>query len=126
MHRTTQIALALLGLAPKALGLKLLASHYTGAIYTLDFKFDGAAGTLTSQGKVDGCGRLPGWLEYYSEDKKVYCFDESWYGSGFVASYNVSEDGTLSLVGQAPSTGNDVHGLLYGGPDGKGFVASAQ
>ncbi|KAF1961296.1 putative isomerase YbhE [Byssothecium circinans] len=113
---------ALLSLAPSTFAVKLLASHYTGGIYTLDFTNN----TLTNKSKVEGCGRLPGWLEYYPSASVVYCFDESWYGSGYIASYNISTDGSLKLFQQAPTTGNDVHGLLYGGADGKGFVATAQ
>ena len=126
MHSTAKFAFAALGLAPTVLGAKLIASHYTGAVFTLDLKLDGGVSTLSSQAKVDGCGQLPGWLEYYPEDKTLYCFDESWYGSGLIASYNVSDDGSLKLFGQTPTTGNDVHGLLYGGPKGKSFVATAQ
>ncbi|PVI03899.1 putative isomerase YbhE [Periconia macrospinosa] len=121
--RSTSLA-AFLAALPSAMSVKLLASHYTGQIYTLDF--NAQASTLTSTGSVGGCGRLPGWLEYYSSDNTVYCFDESWFGSGFIASYNISSSGALTQFQQAPTTGNDVHGLLYGGADGKGFVATAQ
>lgn len=126
MHHTARAALAILGLTPTALGVKLLASHYTGHIYTLDFKTDGTTGTLTNTAHAEGCGTTPAWLQYYAEDKKLYCFDEDWNGKGTNAAYNVSDDGTLTVVGQVPTTGNDVHGLLYGGADGKSFVATAQ
>ncbi|CAI6334006.1 unnamed protein product [Periconia digitata] len=118
------ISLTLLAALPSAMSVKLLASHYTGKIFTLDF--DSSATALTSEASVEGCGRLPGWLEYYSDDQTVYCFDESWFGSGYIVSYNISDSGALTQYQQAPTTGNDVHGLLYGGADGKSFVATAQ
>jgi 6-phosphogluconolactonase (cycloisomerase 2 family) len=129
MHVISRIAVAVLSLAPAVLArpgykasVKLIASHYSGQIYTLDF----SGSKLTSQSKTDGCGRIPGWIDYYSDDKSLYCYDESWYGSGYIVSYNVSTDGTLKQFARAPTTGNDVHGTLYGGSNGKGFVATAQ
>lgn len=122
MNVISRIVVAVLGLTPAVQGVKLLASHFAGGVYTLDF----TGSKITQQAKADGCGRVPGWIQYYSEDKTLYCFDESWYGSGNIVSFNVSTDGTLKQFAQAPTTGNDVHGLLYGGSNGKGFVATAQ
>jgi hypothetical protein len=122
MHVVSRIAVAVLGLTPAVQSVKLLASHYSGNIYTLDF----TGNKLTNQAKATACGRVPGWIDYYPEDKTLYCYDESWYGSGNIVSYNVSTDATLKQFASAPTTGNDVHGTLYGGPNGKSFVATAQ
>jgi len=122
MHVISRVAVALLGLSPAVQAVKLLASHYSGNIYTLDF----SGNKLTNQAKVAACGRTPGWIDYYADDKLLYCYDESWFGSGNIASYNVSSDGTLKQFASGPTTGNDVHGTLYGGSNGKGFIASAQ
>ncbi|KAF2260317.1 putative isomerase YbhE [Lojkania enalia] len=129
MPGAIQALFASLGFAPIALGATLLASHYTGGLYTLSFNSNTTstgASALSITSQATGCGELPGWLELYPQDKTLYCFDESWYGSGYIASYSVGSDGKLTLTGQTPTTGNDVHGLLYGGPDGKSFVATAQ
>jgi hypothetical protein len=119
-------AFAALGSVPSARGASLLASHFSGSVYTLDFTQNGDSGNLTITSSVAGCGVTPAWLQLYPDDKKLYCFDESWTGRGTVGSYNVASDGRLSIASQMPSVGNDVHGRLYGGSDGKGFVAAAQ
>ncbi|KAK3936510.1 6-phosphogluconolactonase [Diplogelasinospora grovesii] len=125
MTRLTLAAGSLL--LPSVLGVTLLASHYNGNLYTLSLTgTPGVSGNLSITSTTTGCGTTPGWLELYPEDKTLYCFDESWSGSGSMAQYSVAADGTLSLTAQVPTTGNDVHGTLYGGVDGKGFVASAQ
>ncbi|KAF1969870.1 3-carboxy-cis,cis-mucoante lactonizing enzyme [Bimuria novae-zelandiae CBS 107.79] len=112
--------------APTASPATLIASHYTGKLFTLTFTPSGSAGSLTVGSPVTGCGTTPAWLELYSADKTLYCFDESWNGSGFIAKYSVGSDGKLTLGSQAKTTGNSVHGLLYGGTDGKGFVATVE
>ncbi len=117
--------LALLAAAAGSVhGATLLASHYNGQIYTL--ALDVANGSLAVASQTAACGTTPGWLELYSDTKTLYCFDESWSGSGFIASYSVAADGKLSKTAQVPTTGNDVHGALYGGADGRSFVAAVQ
>lgn len=113
-----------LALLPSALGASLLASHFSGRVYTLDF--DESSGNLSVVADYAGCGTTPGWLELYPEDASLWCFDESWTGSGPIVQYDVADDGTLTQGLQFQTTGNTVHGLLYGGPDGKSFIASTQ
>jgi 6-phosphogluconolactonase (cycloisomerase 2 family) len=113
-----------LALVPSAWGASLIASHFSGKVYTLDFQE--ASGQLSVVAETGGCGTIPGWIQLYSEDKALYCFDESWFGSGTIAKYNVASDGRLTVASQFRTTGNDVHGTLYGGSNGKGFVATAQ
>ena len=113
-------------LAPGALGATLIASHFAGGIYTLSFTGGNTSGTLSTTSQASGCGTTPGWIELYSDSRKLYCFDESWSGSGVIAEYSVANDGRLSLTGTIKTSGNSVHGLLYGGTDGRGFVATVQ
>lgn len=113
-------------LVPSTLGASLIASHFSGKIYTLDFQQDGVSGNLSVIAESTGCGTTPGWIQLYPEDKTLYCFDESWTGSGVIARYGVANDGQLSLATQFRTTGNDVHGILYGGAEGKSFIATAQ
>jgi len=113
-------------LAPGALGATLIASHFAGGIYSLSFSGGNTTGTLSITSQASGCGTTPGWIELYSDSRKLYCFDESWSGSGVIAEYSVANDGRLSLTGTTKTTGNSVHGLLYGGADGRGFVATVQ
>jgi 6-phosphogluconolactonase (cycloisomerase 2 family) len=118
--------LAGLTLVPSALGATLIASHFAGGIYTLSLAAANTSGTLSITSQGTGCGTTPGWIELYADSRKLYCFDESWTGSGYISEYGVANDGKLSLTGQARTTGNSVHGLLYGGADGRGFVATAE
>lgn len=119
-------------LLPTAFGAtyRLLASHFSGAVFTLKLSTESGNSTglneLTISSASGGCGTTPGWLQYYSDTKKLYCVDESWQGYGTIAEYNVSADGSLIVTGQAKSGGNDVHGTLYGGPLGKSFLATVQ
>lgn len=120
----SRLALLLGALAPSAAyGATLLASHFVDAkIYTLNL----SGSSLSITGNIGGCGTTPGWLEYYSDDKTLYCFDESWGGSGFITKYGVAADGKLTQQAQQRTPGNTVHGVLYGGSDGKGYVATTE
>ncbi|KAK3380952.1 Lactonase, 7-bladed beta-propeller-domain-containing protein [Podospora didyma] len=121
------LLLAAIGLAPSVLGVNLIASHYTGGIYTLSLTTtDNTSGKLSISSQANGCGTTPGWLELYSDSKKLYCFDESWGGSGYITEYSVGNDGKLTIGSQLKTTGNSVHGQLYGGPEGKSFVATTE
>lgn len=125
MSRLVQL-LAGVSLAPGAWAATLIASHFSGGIYTLSLATAGTSGTLSVTSQATGCGTTPGWIELYADSRKLYCFDESWMGSGYIAEYSVANDGKLSLTGRVRTTGNSVHGLLYGGADGRGFVATAE
>jgi len=105
----------------------LLASHFSGAVFTLNLTYgSNTTGSLAITSAAGGCGSTPTWLTYYSDTRKLYCVDESWQGYGTIAEYNVSTDGSLVVTGQALSTGNDVHGTLYGGPNGRSFLATVE
>jgi len=125
MSRFVQL-LAGIALAPGAYGATLIASHFAGGIYTLSLAANNGSGTLSITSQTNGCGTTPGWIELYSDTRKLYCFDESWTGSGVNAEYSVANDGKLTVTAQTKTTGNSVHGLLYGGTDGRGFVATAE
>ncbi|KAK4150433.1 hypothetical protein C8A00DRAFT_18029 [Chaetomidium leptoderma] len=118
--------LAAIALAPGALGATLIASHFAGGIYTLSLAGSNSSGTLSITSQASGCGVTPGWIELYSDTRKLYCFDESWMGSGSTAEYSVANDGRLSVTGQLKTSGNSVHGQLYGGADGRSFVATVE
>lgn len=105
----------------------LLASHFSGAVFTLSLNTQGSNGSsLAIISAAGGCGSTPTWLQYYDDTKKLYCWDESWQGYGTIAEYNVTSDGELIVNGQAETTGNDVHGTLYGGPLGRSFIAAVE
>ncbi|KAK8009704.1 glucosamine-6-phosphate isomerase [Apiospora arundinis] len=115
------------GLASHALAAKLIASHFSGPVYTLDFTPTNAtSGTLKVDGQTNGCGRIPAWLTVDKATNSVYCFDESWYGSGVLAQFAADANAKLTLKSSAPTLGNSVHGSLYGGSDDKSFVITAE
>lgn len=126
MLRLANTVLAGLAVVPSALGATLIASHFSGNIYSLSLTTSGSTGKLAITSQATGCGSTPGWIQYYSDSKTLYCFDESWNGSGFIAQYSIGSDGKLSMTGQLKTAGNSVHGTLYGGSDGKGFVSTAE
>ncbi|KAK0710323.1 Lactonase, 7-bladed beta-propeller-domain-containing protein [Lasiosphaeria miniovina] len=118
--------LAGIGLVPSVLGATLIASHFSGPVYTLSLTVTDSSGKLTQTSQATGCGNTPAWLELYSDTRKLYCFDENWNGAGVITEYSVASDGRLTSSGQVKTSGNTVHGSLYGGSDGRGFIASAQ
>lgn len=125
MLRIAQL-LAGVSLVKGVLGVNLIASHFAGGIYSLSLTTTGTSGTISVTQQTTGCGSTPGWLELYSDSRKVYCFDESWSGRGQHAEFNIGSDGRLTLASSLSVSGNSVHGTLYGGSDGRGFVATAE
>ncbi|OTB02633.1 hypothetical protein M426DRAFT_61888 [Hypoxylon sp. CI-4A] len=115
-----------LSLAPEVFGATLLASHYTGKIFSLSYSGGGSNATLVTKSSIEGCGTLPAWLHVDAGSPTVYCVDEDWNGSGLLSSYSVGSDGTLTQTGQAVTKGSSVHGSPYGGGDvdGYNFIAT--
>ncbi|KAI1437441.1 putative isomerase YbhE [Xylaria sp. CBS 124048] len=112
MPRPKHILQVLLALPAHVLGVSLLASHYTGKIYTLSFEND----TLTVDSSTSDAGTLPSWLSLDTVGgvKTVYSVDEDFSGSGVLASFSVNANGSLTLTGQQPSLGSSVCGTTYG------------
>ncbi|TKA67552.1 hypothetical protein B0A55_08637 [Friedmanniomyces simplex] len=119
-------ALAAVLFAPSVLGTHLFVSHYTGKIYTLTYEpsSSGDNGTLSIDSSATGCGNMPSWLTLDRTSKTLYCFDES-SNSGVVSSFDVT-GAAPKMTGQAKTSGADVHGWLYGGSDGNGFLSMAE
>ncbi|KAI2603612.1 putative isomerase YbhE [Hypoxylon sp. NC1633] len=113
------LILGTLDLLPEVLGANLIASHYSGKIFSLSFTGSGSNATLVTKSSTEGCGTLPAWLDV--EAGTLYCVDEDWNGSGVLASYSVESDGSLKQTGQAITSGASVHGTPYGGGDVDGF-----
>jgi 6-phosphogluconolactonase (cycloisomerase 2 family) len=125
MLTVSRLVLLALGLAPQAFGQNLLVSHYTGKVFSLSLAASGTSGTLKVGTSASGCGKMPSWLTLDSASGTLYCFDEEG-NSGVVSQYKVGSDGSVTMTGQAKTTGGDVHGWLFGGSDGKGFLAMAE
>ncbi|RKU44040.1 hypothetical protein DL546_005382 [Coniochaeta pulveracea] len=69
---------------------------------------------------------MPSWLTLDRDGGKVYVTDESTYGSPVLTVVPVSADGTLGSPTTARANGGAVHSILYGGSDGKSFIATAE
>jgi hypothetical protein len=69
---------------------------------------------------------MPSWLTLDSASGTLYVTDESTYGSPVLTSVSVANDGSLKSASTARSNGGELHSTLYGGADGKGFIAAAE
>ncbi len=118
--------LSALPLLSRAQGAILLASHYTGEIHTLLLATEDAGASLAVTSSTSGCGTMPAWLQWDADTETLYCIDESWYGSGMAATFSAGADGTLTQTGQATTSGASVHSVVFGGEDGKGFLATTE
>jgi hypothetical protein len=101
----------------------LWATHYSGTINYLTFS--GNALTLSSSTKTGN--NLPSWITYDSAGKALYIPDEVFYGppSGTLVSFSIGNDSSLKSIGTGTTPQGVVANALYGGTDGKGFIANA-
>jgi hypothetical protein len=101
----------------------LWATHYSGTINYLTFS--GSSLTLSSSTKTGN--NLPSWITYDSAGPALYIPDEVFYGpsSGSLVSFSVGTNGTLSASGKGITPQGAVATTLYGGADGRGFIANA-
>jgi hypothetical protein len=104
----------------------LFVSHYDGQVYTLQLTNNSAGQyTLAQSSVITACGGLPSWLTYDAANSNLYCTDETMYGSASVSSFKASAQGVLSNTVKATTPYGGVANTLYGGSDGKGYIATA-
>lgn len=121
--RTLALAGALF--SSSACGAKLVASHFSGNLYSLTLS---DSGELTVDSETSSGNFWPAWLDLDAESRTLYVPDESdWSPPNGLVTFTVGEDGSLTPgdEGQAVTQGGEVHSTLYGGQDGKGFIAFA-
>ena len=121
MLSTQSLLLPLLsGVASAA---NLWATHYSGTVNYLTFSGD----TLTLSKSTPTGNNLPSWITYDSPGKALYIADEFFYGTqgGNLVSFSIGSNGTLTATGKAPTPLGVVATALYGGADGRGFIANA-
>ncbi|UPX14855.1 uncharacterized protein EKO05_0005326 [Ascochyta rabiei] len=101
----------------------LYVSHYSGTINTLNFN----SNTLKLSSSTATGNGLPSWLTYDDAGKALYIADETFYGasSGNLASFSVDGNGALNATGKGPTALGVVATSLYGGTDGRSFIANA-
>lgn len=105
----------------------LLVSHYNGNLYTLTLTTGSGTPSLAVTSSVKACGQMPSWLTLDKEGGMVYCTDESGANTGStLTALTVAANGALKVSGTDKTPGGELHSTLYGGSDGKGFIAAAE
>jgi hypothetical protein len=100
----------------------LYASHYSGTINLLNFS--GNALTLTSSTRTGNL--MPSWITYDGPGKALYIPDENYNsGTGTLVSFSIGANGALTSTGKVSTAQGVVATTLYGGSDGRGFIANA-
>lgn len=110
---------------PSALAANLLVSHFSGNVYSVSLTTSGETGTLAIEQTLRAGGTWPSWLTLDAEAGSVIVLDESSWGSPILTQLSVSADGKLGDGVVAKAKGGNLHGCLYGGENGKGFLAAA-
>lgn len=121
MLATQPLLLTLFGSVASA--ANLWATHYSGTVNYLAF----SGNSLTLSRSTSTGNKLPSWITYDNAGKALYIPDEVFYGAsgGNLVSFAIGNNGTLTPTGKAPTPMGVVATTLYGGTDGKGFIANA-
>ncbi|KAK5112738.1 hypothetical protein LTR62_003836 [Meristemomyces frigidus] len=104
---------------------QLLASHFSGQVYTLNLTSAGSKYNLSVSSVITACGGLPSWLTYDAVGKAVYCSDETMSGTGSISSFSAGTNDVLTVIGKANAPIGGVANTLFGGSNGRGYVAIA-
>lgn len=106
-----------------ATAANLLVSHYAGTISSL--AFNNNVLKLTSEASTGNV--LPSWITYDGVGKTLYIPSEALppLTTGDLISYSVSKNGSSTPSGKVTSPFGQVATILYGGPDGRSFIANA-
>lgn len=118
---TTSGLLVCLTILRGALGATLIASHYSGQLYTLNLS---STNQLTIASTVSSGNRMPAWLDFDPASKVIYIPDEVQWGQPFLKSFSVAADESLISRAQVQTAGGELHSTLYG--SGNGYIATAQ
>jgi hypothetical protein len=124
MAVTRYLSLSLLALAPASYASTLYASHYDGTVNLLTFNDSTKSLSLTQA--LTSCGSMPAWLTYDATNRELYCTDENYFSSSAsISSIAVASDMHISVDAKATTPSGGVANILYGGSDGKGYIAIA-
>lgn len=104
-----------------ACAANLWATHFSGTVNYLTFNGNSLA--LTSSTKTNNA--IASWITYDNATKALYIPDESYnQNGGSLVSFSIGNNGALTSTGKGSTPQSGVASALYGGSDGKGFVAS--
>lgn len=107
-----------------AVAANLYATHYSGTVNHLTFN----NGSLTLVSSEKTGQTLPSWITYDAAGKNLYIPDENFVSEqeeGVLVSYSIDANGVLAKTGNTTTPRGGVATVLYGGKDGKGFIADA-
>ena len=121
MLTSHSLLLPLFGSAASA--ANLCATHYSGTINYLSFENN----ALTLSKSSPTGNNLPSWITYDNAGKALYIPDEVFYGAsgGNLVSFAVGNNGTVTAGGKGSTPLGVVATALYGGADGRSFIANA-
>lgn len=135
-HHTTMVtttlfsALLALTAAGPARAANLLVSHYSGFIYSLSLTPSNGTvpASLALTSTLQGGGQTPSWLTLDAASSSLFVSDESELATPdpVLSNLQVNADNSVQVVANATGSPGQVHSTLYGGADGKGFIALAQ
>jgi hypothetical protein len=123
MLPTHSLLLPLFGSAATA--ANLWATHYSGTANYLSFT--GGNALALSKSSSTGNNKNPSWITYDGPTKALYIPDELSWGApaGSLVSFAIGNNGSLTAGGSGQSPLSAVATTLYGGKDGKSFIATA-
>ncbi|KAH7139553.1 Lactonase, 7-bladed beta-propeller-domain-containing protein [Dendryphion nanum] len=100
----------------------LWASHYSGTINYLTFS--GSSLALTKETRIGN--NLPSWITYDNAGQSLYIPDETWTApTGSLVGFKIGTNGALSSSGKVTTPQGVVATTLFGGADGRSFIANA-
>lgn len=121
---------ALLSVTGIANGASLLVSHFSGSIFSLSLTPGNGTSTasLSISSTCQGGGTTPTWLTFDAASGGLFVSDESELAtpSPLLSRLQVNVDNSVQVISSATGSPGQVHSTLYGGVDGKGFIAVAQ
>jgi 6-phosphogluconolactonase (cycloisomerase 2 family) len=109
-------------LVGSAVASNIYATHYAGILASLSFSKSGSNYTLTDIQDTSIAGS-PSWTTWDASSRTLYLIDEK--SPGTLRSFKADAAGRLTLLAAATGYPVGVATTLYGGADGKGFIATA-
>ena len=117
-------AAALLLAAEPCLAAYLYATHYNGAVTSLELSKPNGSYTLTRVSEIKACGVQPSWLTLDSANGMLYCVGEG-MPTGTLSSISYCSKGMLNETTKVETIGGGVNTAIYGGATNSSYIAIA-
>jgi 6-phosphogluconolactonase (cycloisomerase 2 family) len=109
-------------LAASGLAANVYVTHYAGTLTTLKLCNKNGVFSLNQTQEIT-VGGLPSWTTWNSASRTLYFTNEA--DPGVLTVYRADEAGQLTAIANATAFNGGVSTVLYGGSDGKGYIATA-